>query len=123
MTFRLRSLVAALTIVALLFSAFWATGFDALSDTLKADTLVLEQHAHDVDYSQPQADTHNKTFPEQSCNHGCHVAVHLLGLFETQTSAVSLPVLKRVASFEGDSVIDNPFLQGPFRPPLALPLA
>ena len=122
MILRFRSLVAAFTILTLLFSAFWATGSDALSDTIKAETLVLEQHAHDVDHSQPQVDTH-KTFPESSCNHGCHVAAHLIGFFETQASAAPLPVLKRLASFEGDPAIDNPFLQGPFRPPLALPLA
>ncbi len=123
MILRFRALVAIFTIVTLLFSAFWATGSDALSDTLKAETIVLEQHAHDVGYSQSQVDTHSKTFPEQSCNHGCHVAVHLLGLFENRSSTISLPVLKRVASFDGDPAIDNPFLQGPFRPPLALPLA
>ena len=122
MILRFRSWIAVFTIVVMLFSALWATGADVLSDTLKAETIVLAQHAHDADHSQPQFDTH-KTFPESSCNHGCHVAAHLLGFFEAQVSAVALPVLKRVASFEGDPAIDNPFLQGPFRPPLTLPLA
>lgn len=122
MILRFRSLIAVFTIVTLLFSAFWATGSDVLSDSLKAETIVHAQHVHDLDHSQPQVDSH-KTFPESSCNHGCHVTAHLLGFVETQASALALPDLKRVALFEGDPAIDNPFLQGPFRPPLALPLA
>ena len=104
----------------LVFVSLWATSPDAIADAIKAETpeymLAMALHHHDSADSVKYA---NQTSPSQHCNHGCHVAMHLLGFAANTTSnGVATDHARPVFSFS-DQLISNPYLQGPFRPPLS----
>lgn len=118
-----RTLIAAITIAAMVISALWATSPDALSDAMKVEMVILDQHPAAMNISVAHMDKqHDQTAPAQSCNHGCHAASHLLGLFEASTTEIASPFVIRVASVDIDQLRINPLLQGPYRPPLTHPL-
>lgn len=117
-----RTFIAAITIAAMVISALWATSPDALSDAMRVEMVVLEQHPVEVDIPVSHIDKHDQAAPGQSCNHGCHAASHLLGLFEASATEIASPLVIRVASVDIDQLRINPFLQGPYRPPLTHPL-
>lgn len=101
----------------LVCASLWATSPDATADAIKADTpgYILSVHHHDGD-NVKYGDQSN---PSQHCNHGCHVAMHLLGFAADTTSHGMAPEHARLAFSFSDQLISNPYLQGPFRPPLA----
>ena len=117
-----RTFIAALTIVAIIISALWANSPDALSDAMKVEMVLLEQHPADINISVSHIDKHDHTAPSQSCNHGCHAASHLLGLFEPNIAEIAQPIANRIVASAPDQLLSNPFLQGPYRPPLTRPL-
>lgn len=122
MNLKSRKLTAAITIFALIVSSFWATSTEVLADALKTEMVVLEHHSTDMQVFQSHFHNQNQSTSGQTCNHGCHSASYLLGLLQADTTAVNPQLVIQVMSLWPDSLRDSPFLQGPFRPPLLLPL-
>lgn len=56
----------------------------------------------------------------QQCNHGCHMAFHLLGFAENISTNVFAFNGAPVVFSYANHLLENPLLQGPYRPPLTL---
>jgi|SRR3989338_1552789 len=117
-----RKMIAVFTALSLAFSALWVMSPEALADAIEADShsYVHEfaEHHHNADL----ANHNDQATQNQHCNHGCHVSVHLLGFAEINL-ATDFGLIESQAIFSfSDNLSDNPYLQGPFRPPLAVSL-
>jgi len=115
-----RKMITAIIALSLAFSTLWATSPEALADAIKTDGYIQELAEHHVhaDFANHQ----DQTSQNQHCNDGCHISVHLLG-FAERTLATSFGLIESQAAFLfSDDLSDNPYLQGPFRPPLAVSL-
>lgn len=120
MHFISRKLIAALIAFSLAFSTLWATSPEALADAIKTDSYIQEIAEHHV--HADFANHKDQTTQSQHCNDGCHISVHLLGFAETPV-ATDFGLIESQATFLfSDNLSDNPYLQGPFRPPLAVSL-
>lgn len=116
-----RNLVAITTIFALILSALWATSPYVLSDVMKAETVVVKATA-DSFVALHDDDIDDHTTSNYVCNHGCQVAYHLLGMIRTEPVQVNAALSTQVFFASLNNQFNSPFLQGPFRPPVALPL-
>jgi hypothetical protein len=121
MFLKFRRLIAVITLVAVAASALWAVNPDVLFDGMTAEIDSAEHYALNVDVSV-QATDHEQSMPGQTCNHGCHAASHLIGLFENTDLGFNTPKLLQTVALSSQNQHDNPLLQGPYRPPLANPL-
>jgi hypothetical protein len=121
MSLKFRKLIAVITLVAVAASVFWAINSEVLFDGMTAEINSVEHYALNVDVSIQSTD-HEQSMPDQTCNHGCHAASHLIGLFENTELGSDTPELLQIVALSSQNLHDNPFLQGPYRPPLANPL-
>lgn len=113
---RLISLVVAFSVA---FASLWAMSPEAMADVIKEDTSVYfhqEQHDH-----QNQS-SHDDSTQNQTCNHGCHMAFHLLGFAENISTYVFAFNESSTVIPYANHLLENPFLQGLYRPPLTLSL-
>jgi hypothetical protein len=116
-----RRLIAVITLVAVAASALWVINSEVLFDGMTAEIAAAEHFALNVDVGV-QASDHEQSMPGQTCNHGCHAASHLIGLFENTDLGSNTPQLLQTVALGSPNQHDNPFLQGPYRPPLENPL-
>jgi hypothetical protein len=121
MFLKFRRLIAVITLVAIAASALWAVNPDVLFDGMTAEIDSAEHYALNVDVNIQNSD-HEQSMPGQTCNHGCHAASHLIGLFENTELGSNSPELLQTVALSSQNLHDNPCLQGPYRPPLANPL-
>lgn len=121
MTKEFRRLIAVITLVAVAASALWAIKSEVLFDGMAAEISAAESFALNVNVSV-QTNDHEHSMPCQTCNHGCHAASHLIGLFESTDLVSNIPELLQTVALGSVDQHNNPILQGPFRPPLANPL-
>lgn len=113
---RLFSLFVALSVA---FASLWTMSPDAIADAIKEDTAAYF-HEHDQQKLKQVAyqDQQENTQQTQDCNHGCHIAFHLLGFAETSATNVFVFNESQSAFTYTNHLLDNPHLQGPYRPPL-----
>jgi len=102
------------------FASLWAMSPDAIADAIKEDTTAYF-HQEMQSFHQNQ-DKHEHVAQNQQCNHGCHIAFHLLGFAESSTADVFAFNESAVVFSYADHLLENPLLQGPYRPPLLLSL-
>lgn len=119
---KLRSFIATITAVAIIFAALWATSPAVLLDVMQADNALLVQAQADFNNTQDHVDEHDQNKSGQTCNHGCHVASHLVGLTEINVFTKTPRPIVRLTVSDLSQFIANPSLKGPYRPPLAQPL-
>lgn len=113
---RLFSLFVAFSVA---FASLWAMSPDAIADAIKEDTTAyFLQHDQQQFQKVAQQDQHEHTQQTQDCNHGCHIAFHLLGFAETSTTNVFAFNESQTVFSYANHLLDNPHLQGPYRPPL-----
>lgn len=115
----LRSFIATVTAVAIIFTALWATSPAVLIDVMQADNAALVQTQADSGDAEYHVDEHDQNKVGQTCNHGCHVASHLVGLTEINVFITTPRPIARLAILDLSQLITSPFLKGPYRPPLA----
>lgn len=102
------------------FASLWAMSPDAIADAIKEDTTAYFHQ--EIQSSHQIQGKHEHVAQNQQCNHGCHIAFHLLGFAESSTTEVfAFNESTLVFSFT-DHLLENPLLQGPYRPPLTLSL-
>ena len=118
---KFRNVIAITTIVTLLISAFWATSPYVLSDVIKGETVVVNASPNRL-IALDNDDIKDHKTSDYVCNHGCQVASHLLGMIQTETVQVNAPLMAQVFFVSLDNQFSSPLLQGPFRPPVTLPL-
>lgn len=121
MLMKFRNVIAITTIVTLLISAFWATSPYVLSDVIKGETVVVNASPNSL-VALHNDDIEDHKTSDYVCNHGCQVASHLLGMIQPETVQVNAPLMVQVFFVSSDNQFSSPFLQGPFRPPVTLPL-
>lgn len=110
---RLFSLFVAFSVA---FASLWAMSPEAVADTLKEDTGYFHQEVKQVAHQNDSQ--HNHVGQNQTCNHGCHMAFHLLGFAENTSANVFAFNESPVVFSYANHLLDNPHLQGPYRPPL-----
>ena len=109
-------LIAIFVAFSVAFASLWAMSPDAIADAIKEDIAsVFHQEKQNVFQNQ---NTQEHVTQSQTCNHGCHIAFHLLGFAETITTNVFTFNESQVVFSYANKVLDNPHLQGPYRPPL-----
>ncbi len=112
-------LIALFVAFSVAFVSLWVTSPEALADAIKEDTTAyfhqeMQQTAHQ--------NKHDPVTQNQQCNHGCHMACHLLGFAEAgSTNIFEFNESPTVFSY-ASHLLENPFLQGPYRPPLSISL-
>lgn len=106
-------LIAMFIAFSLAFTSLWVTSPEALADAIKEDTSA---------YFHQNKNTHDQATQNQQCNHGCHMAFHLLGFAECNSTNIFEFNESPVAFSFSDHLLENPFLQGPYRPPLTISL-
>ena len=112
-------LISLLVAFSLAFASLWAMSPDAIADVIKDNTTVyLLQHDQQQFKKLAQQDQHEHTQQTQDCNHGCHMAFHLLGFPEISTTNVFAFNESQTLFSYANHLLDNPHLQGPYRPPL-----
>ena len=117
---RLFSLFVAFSVA---FASLWAMSPDAVADAIKEDTTAYF-HEHDQQKLKQVAyqDQHEHTKQAQQCNHGCHIAFHLLGFAEESSVCIFAFNESATVFSYASHLLDNPYLQGPYRPPLTISL-
>jgi hypothetical protein len=111
--------IALLVTFTLVFTSLWATSPEAFADAIKADT---PGYLHDLAEHSKAGDHAKNVKPGPVCNHGCHMSAHLAGFVETTPIVIfTLPRSQAVVPFSVN-LSENPYLQGPFRPPLVFSL-
>lgn len=113
-------LISLFTAFSVAFASLWAMSPDAIADAIKEDTTTYFHQ--EVQSAHQTQNKHEHVAQNQQCNHGCHIAFHLLGFAENSSTDV-------FAFNEDNSVIpytghlfESPLLQGLYRPPLTLSL-
>ncbi|HPH05182.1 MAG TPA: hypothetical protein PL131_04845 [Methylotenera sp.] len=108
-------LVALFVAFSVAFASLWAMSPDAIADAIKEDTTAyFQQEVQKVHQNQNK---HEHLSQNQHCNHGCHMAFHLLG-FAEEGSASIFAFNESPAVFSyANHLLENPLLQGPYRPP------
>lgn len=111
-------LIALFVAFSLAFASLWAMSPDAIADAIKEDTMsAFHQEAQNIHQKQNKQE---HVTQNQHCNHGCHMAFHLLGFAEnTSTNVFAFNESPVVFSY-ANHLLENPLLQGPYRPPLTL---
>jgi len=112
-------LIAIFVAFSVTFASLWAMSPEAVADTIKEDAGYFHQEVQKVHQNQ---NTHDQVTQNQTCNHGCHIACHLLGfsemnpvnVFAFNESSIVFPYINHL--------LENPLLQGPYRPPISLSL-
>lgn len=113
-------LIAIFVAFSVAFASLWAMSPEAIADAIKEDTTAyFQQEVQKVHQNQNK---HEHVAQNQQCNHGCHMAFHLLGFAEnTSTNVFAFNESPVVFSY-ANHLLENPLLQGPYRPPLTLSL-
>ncbi|MFA6041491.1 MAG: hypothetical protein WC733_08300 [Methylophilus sp.] len=112
-------LIAIFVAFSVAFASLWAMSPEAIADAIKQDTDYFQQQVQKVNINQTN---HDYVSQNQTCNHGCHIAFHLLGFAENiSTTVFAFNEAQPVFSY-ANHLLDNPQLQGPYRPPLTLSL-
>jgi len=111
---RLFSLFVAFNIA---FASLWAMSPDAIADAIKEDTAVYYNQHDQQQVAQNQND-HEHVTQGQTCNHGCHIAFHLLGFAPASSTNVFAFNESQTVFSHANQLLDSPHLQGPYRPPL-----
>lgn len=111
---RLFSLFVAFSVA---FASLWAMSPDAIADAIKENTMVYFSQHDQQQVAQIQHDQDHAT-QSQTCNHGCHIAFHLLGFTPASSTNVFAFNESQVVFTYANHLLDNPHLQGPYRPPL-----
>jgi len=117
-----RLFIATFTIFAMLVSIAWTASPEVLHDVMESDSPALVFIQKDPAWASVENIHHGQTKQDQSCNHGCHASSHLLGFIETGIVGHRPSFKTAVLLQPSTPQINNPFLQGPFRPPLSQPL-
>lgn len=105
------------------FASLWAMSPDAVADAIKEDTTsYFHEHDQQKEIQVTHQDQHEHTQQAPQCNHGCHIAFHLLGFAETNSSNVFGFNESTVVFSYADHLFESPLLQGLYRPPLTLSL-
>lgn len=113
-------LIAIFVAFSVAFASLWAMSPEAIVDAIKEDTTAyFQQEVQKVHQAQNK---HEHLSQNQHCNHGCQIAFHLLGFAEnTSTNVFAFNESPVVFSY-ANHPLENPLLQGPYRPPLTLSL-
>lgn len=113
-------LIALLVAFSVAFASLWAMSPEAIADAIKEDTAAyFQQEVQKVHQNQNK---HEHLSQNQHCNHGCHMAFHLLGFAENISTNVFAFNESPVVFSYANHLLENPLLQGPYRPPLTLSL-
>jgi ABC-type nickel/cobalt efflux system permease component RcnA len=115
---RLLSLFVAFSVA---FASLWAMSPDAIADAIQEEAMVYFNQHDQQQVAQIQHDQDHAA-QNQTCNHGCHMAFHLLGFAATTTTNVFAFNESPTVFSYANLLLDNPHLQGPYRPPLTLSL-
>ncbi len=113
-------LIALFVAFSVAFASLWAMSPDAIADAIKEDTTSYFHQ--EVQKAHQNQNKHDQVTQNQTCNHGCHIAFHLLGFAETNSSNVFAFNESPVVFSYPNHLLENPLLQGPYRPPLTLSL-
>lgn len=117
---KLFSLFVAFTVA---FASLWAMSPDAVADAIKEDTAAyFHEHDQQKVVEITHHDQHEHTQQAPQCNHGCHIAFHLLGFAENNAANVFVFHESSTVFSYANHLLDNPYLQGPYRPPLTISL-
>jgi len=109
-------LIALFVAFSVAFASLWAMSPDAIADAIKEDTTAYFHQ--EVQSAHQNQSKHEHVAQNQQCNHGCHMAFHLLGFAEnTSTNVFAFNESQTVFS-HANQLLDSPHLQGPYRPPL-----
>jgi hypothetical protein len=113
-------LVALFVAFSVTFASLWAMSPDAIADAIMEDTTAyFHQETQDAHQNLSK---HEHVAQNQQCNHGCHIAFHLLGFAETTSSNFFGFNESSVVFSYADHLFESPLLQGLYRPPLTLSL-
>ena len=111
-------LIALFVACSVAFASLWAMSPDAIADAIKDDAKSYShQEAQNTHQNQK---IHEHVTQNQTCNHGCHMAFHLLGFAENISTKVFAFNEAPVVFSYANHLLENPLLQGPYRPPLTL---
>lgn len=100
------------------FASLWATSPDAIADAIKEDiTAYFHQTLQKVHQNQSKQE---QVAQNKQCNYGCQIAFHLLGVAENISTNVFAFNEAPVVFSYANHLLENPLLQGPYRPPLTL---
>lgn len=111
-------LIAIFVAFSVAFASLWAMSPEAIADAIKEDTTIyFQQEVQKVHQNQS---SHDQVTQNQTCNHGCHIALHLLGFAENISTNVFAFNEASVVFSYANHLLENPLLQGPYRPPLTL---
>lgn len=98
----------------------WAASPDAFMDEFEAEGIL--QTTSEAGPSLVHVENHEHSLPGQSCNHGCHLSAHLVGVFSADSVEAYVPQ-SQISYLPADlNQVKSPYLKGPYRPPLATPL-
>ena len=113
-------LIAIFVAFSVAFASLWAMSPEAIADAIKEDTTIyFQQEVQKVNQNQS---SHDQVTQNQTCNHGCHIALHLLGFAEnTSTSIFAFNESSTVTPYPNHP-LESPHLNGLYRPPLILSL-
>lgn len=114
---RLISLFVAFTVA---FASLWAMSPEAIADAIKEDTAAyFQQEVQNVNQNH---NSHDQVTQNQTCNHGCHIALHLLGFAENISTSVLAFNESSTVTPHANQLLECPHLNGPYRPPLTFSL-
>lgn len=116
---RLIALFVAFTVA---FSSIWVMSPNAIADAIKQDTGYFQQQVQQQAQQQTQQNQTDdyQVSQNQTCNHGCLMAFHLLGLAANLSINVFAFNEAAVVFSHTNHFLEDPLLQGPYRPPLTL---
>ncbi|NOT18770.1 MAG: hypothetical protein HOP24_00645 [Sideroxydans sp.] len=113
-------LITLLVAFSVAFASLWAMSPDAIADAIKEDTTAyLHQEVQSTHQNQNK---HEHVAQSQQCNHGCHMAFHLLGFAENTSTNVFAFNEPNIDIPYAKHLFESPLLQGLYRPPLTLSL-